>query len=83
MVTNGIAVNGCGYASNVDGLTTDYIAGSCGSSALPNNLMFGNVDATYTGNQNAIFGARNSVVTIGDGSFSMPANYDKMARAGT
>ena len=44
--------------------------------------MFGNVDATYTGTQNAIW-ARNSAVTIGDGSFSMPANYDKMAKAGT
>ena len=43
--TNGIAINGCGYRASVDGVVTDYIAGSCSSSASPNNLKFGNVQA--------------------------------------
>ena len=80
--TNGIAINGCGYRANVDGVVTDYIAGSCSSSASPNNLKFGNVQATYTGTMNAVY-ARNTAITIGEGTITMPSSYDKMSSAST
>ena len=80
--TNGIAINGCGYRASVDGVVTDYIAGSCSSSASPNNLKFGNVQATYTGTMNAVY-ARNTAITIGEGTITMPSSYDKMSSAST
>ena len=80
--TDGISVSGCGYKATVSDVTTDYIAGSCSSSASPNNLVFDDVTATYTGTLNAIY-ARNSAITIGDGTVTMPSSYDKMSKAST
>jgi len=80
--TDGIAVSGCGYKVVADTVTSDYISGSCSNSASPNNIVLSNVDATYTGTMNAVY-ARNSAVTIGEGSISMPSSYDKMSKAST
>ena len=44
--------------------------------------MLSDVTATYTGTMNALY-ARNSGITIGEGSVTMPSSYDKMAKAST
>jgi plastocyanin len=80
--TTGISVAGCGYTLMAENVDTDYVAGSCSNSAAPNNIVLGDVDATYTGNQNAIY-ARNSAITIGDGAVSMPSSFQNMAKAST
>ena len=80
--TSGISVSGCMYNIVVETVETDYIAGSCSLSAIPNNMVFEDVDAAYTGTMNAIY-ARNSAITIADGSVSMPSSYDKMSKAST
>ena len=80
--TDGIAVSGCGYNVIGETVSTDYISGSCSNSASPNNIVLSDVDATYTGTMNAIY-ARNSAITIGEGSVSMPSSYDKMSKAST
>ena len=36
----------------------------------------------YTGTMNAVY-ARNSAITIGDGTITMPSSYDKMSSAST
>ena len=80
--TDGISVSGCGYSIVVDGVDTDYVAGSCSNSAAPNNIVLDDVDAVYTGTMNAIY-ARNSAITIADGSVTMPSSFDKMSKAST
>ena len=80
--TSGISVSGCMYNVVVETVETDYIAGSCSLSAIPNTMVFSDVDATYTGTMNAVY-ARNSAITIADGSVSMPTSYDKMSKAST
>nr|MCS5536850.1 hypothetical protein [Candidatus Poseidoniaceae archaeon] len=80
--TTGISVSGCGYTVVADNVDTDWIAGSCSNSAAPNTIILSNVDATYTGSQNAIY-ARNSAITIGVGTVSMPATFQDMAKAST
>ena len=80
--TDGISVSGCGYKVHGTTVTTDYVAGSCSNSASPNMITLGDVDATYTGTMNAVY-ARNSVITLGEGSVSMPSSYDKMSKAST
>ena len=80
--TDGIAFNGCGYKVTVDTVTTDYISGSCSTAAAPNALVLANVDATYTGWQNAFY-ARNTGMSIGSADVTMPSSYQNMAYAGT
>lgn len=80
--TSGIAFNGCGYKVTVDGVTSDYISGSCSTAAAPNSLVMNDVDMTYTGWQNALY-ARNTGMSIGSASISMPSSYQNMAYAGT
>ena len=80
--TDGISVSGCGFKVIIDTVTTDYVAGSCSNSASPNTIMLSDVTATYTGTMNALY-ARNSGITIGEGSVTMPSSYDKMAKAST
>ena len=80
--TSGIAFNGCGYKVTVDGVTSDYISGSCSTAAAPNSLVMNDVDMTYTGYQNALY-ARNTGMSIGSASISMPSSYQNMAYAGT
>ena len=81
-VTSGISVSGCGYRMSIATVTTDYVAGSCSNSAAPNNIVLEDVTATYTGTMNALY-ARNSVITIGEGTVTMPSSYDKMSKAST
>ena len=81
-VTTGIAVNGCGYNILAETVSTDYISGSCSNSAAPNNIIMSDVDATYTGTMNAIY-ARNSAITVGEGTVTMPSSYDKMSKSST
>jgi len=81
--TSGISVSGCGYNIVTDTVSSDWLSGSCSNSAAPNSISLENYDATYTGTMNAIY-ARNSGITIGDGSVVMPSSsYDKMAKAST
>ena len=81
--TSGISVSGCGYTLLGDNVDTDWISGSCSNSAAPNNIILSNVDATYTGSQNAIY-ARNSAITIGEGTVTMPTTtFQEMAKAST
>jgi len=80
--TEGISVSGCGYYVAASTVTTDAISGSCANSASPNTIVLSNVDATYTGSLNAIY-ARNSAITIGVGSITMPTTFDYMSKAST
>jgi len=81
--TSGISVSGCGYTLIGDNVDTDWTSGSCSNSAAPNNIILSNVDATYTGSQNAIY-ARNSAITIGEGTVTMPTTtFQEMAKAST
>ena len=80
--TDGISVSGCGYYVQAETVSTDSISGSCSNSASPNNIVLGDVDATYTGTLNAIY-ARNSAVTVGEGSITMPTTFDQMSKAST
>ena len=77
-------VSGCGYKIIVDTVTTDGISGSCSLAASPNTIVLSNVDADYTGSNNAVY-ARNSHITIGDGSVTLPATgfTGEMAQAST
>ncbi|MDP6870369.1 MAG: type IV pilin [Candidatus Poseidoniaceae archaeon] len=78
--TEGISVSGCGYTITADNVETDWVSGSCSSSAAPNTITLSDVDATYTGTMNALY-ARNSAIIIGDGSWTMPSSYDNLAKA--
>ena len=81
--TEGISVSGCGYTLSADDVTTDSIRASCGVVASPNNIILSDVTATYTGATDAIY-ARNSAITIGEGTFTMPATgFDELAQAST
>ncbi|MFL2962365.1 MAG: hypothetical protein ACJZ2K_05225, partial [Candidatus Poseidoniaceae archaeon] len=85
---DGISVSGCGYNVLAETITTSgqasgyAISGSCSNSASPNNIVLGDVDVTYTGSTNALY-ARNSAVTVGDGSITMPTTFDEMSKAST
>jgi flagellin-like protein len=76
--------SGCGYNIHVTTLVTNggAISGSCSNSASINNVVIDGVTATYTGSTNAIY-ARNTAITIGDGSVTMPTTFDEMAKAST
>jgi len=80
--TEGISVQGCGYYIGVETVSTDAISGSCAASASPNTIVLSDVDVTYTGSLNAIY-ARNSGITIGDASITMPTTFDYMSKAST
>ena len=80
--TDGISVNGCGYKVIASDVSTDWVSGSCSNAASPNTIILSDVTGTYTGAQSAIY-ARNSDITIGEGTWTMPTSFDKLAKAST